>query len=222
VLPTFTNEKLQELTWDKTIKGEKIWRQYDVGETARSPLWYLAADDIPGISIKIINAARGDRLLNQLRIAVDDYRSSKAVSSLELTTVDYEFLCPPPAKGQIKVCSGDFGNEWIGSTVFFMRGDYVVSALIRINEHASSPAGDALLQHSLCHQLGHALGVAHNTGRFASSSCMKDFGENVIVDGNIINQKLQHPNSDDLESLVTLYGAVGPKRTRGGKDPRRM
>jgi len=170
------------------------------------------------MKIKVINAARGDRLLNQLRVAVDDYGESKAISSLELTTIDYEFLCTPPAIGHIKVCSGDFGYEWIGSSILFMRGDYIVSALIRINEHASSPAGDALLQYSLCHQFGHALGIAHNTVGGPLSSCMKDFGENTIVDGKIIqnNEKLQHPNSSDLESLVTLYGPAGTRRLRGG------
>eukprot|EP00536_Pseudo-nitzschia_multiseries_P014304 jgi/Psemu1/38245/gm1.38245_g len=171
------------------------------------------------MKIKVVNAARGDRVLNQLRVTVDDYGKSNAVSSLELTTVDYEFLCTPPAIGHIKVCSGDFGYESIGSSILFMRGDYIVSALIRINEHASSPAGDALLQYSLCHQFGHALGVPHNTVGGPFSSCMKDFNEDIIVDGKIIqvNEKLQHPNLDDLDSLVTIYGLATTRRLRGSE-----
>jgi len=181
-------------------------------------LWYFAADNTPGIELKVINAAKDDRFLVQLRTAVDDYSTSKAVSSLELTTVPHEVLCPPPEIGQIKVCSGDFGNtDWIGSTILFMRGDFIVGAMIRINDNTSSPAGDALLQYALCHQLGHALGVAHNVAGIGSLSCMQDFGENVIVDGNIIrmNQKLQHPNSADLDALVTLYGPAVTRRLRG-------
>jgi hypothetical protein len=209
IIPTFTSEKIQELTWDRIVKDDEI---------DSIPLWYLAADNKPGIELKVINAANGDRLAEHLKLTVDDYSRSTAVSSLEFTTVPYEVLCAPPEKGKIKVCSGDYGDtDWMASTIFFIGEDYIVSALIRINEKASSVASDALLQYALCHQVGHALGVAHNDSKLGLSSCMKDFEEDLIVDDNIIqtNQKLQHPNSDDLDYLVTVYGSAKSRMLRG-------
>ena len=221
--PSFSTEQLQQLTWNRIVNGEDVWRPSEE-EIVRTPLWYFAADDkIQGIQLEVLDASRDDRFLTQLRTAVDDYASSKAVSSLQLTKVPHEVLCPPPEIGQIKVCSGDFGNtDWIGSTILFMRNDFIVAALIRVNENpVSSPAGDALFQYALCHQLGHALGLSHNTAGLDSLSCMQDFGENVIIDGNIIrtNDKLEHPNNEDLEKLETLYGPANTRRLRGQQDP---
>jgi hypothetical protein len=217
--PSFSTEKLQQLTWNRIVNGEDVWRPSEE-EIARTPLWYFAADDkTQGIQLEVLDASRDDRFLTQLRTAVDDYSSSKAVSSLQLTKVPHEVLCPPPEIGQIKVCSGDFGNtDWIGSTILFMRNDFIVAALIRVNENpVSSPAGDAIFQYALCHQLGHALGLSHNTAGIDSLSCMQDFGENVIIDGNIIrtNDKLEHPNNENLERLETLYGPANTRRLRG-------
>jgi len=216
-IPTFTNEKIQEITWDRIVSGEDVWRRSE-GDIDKTPLWYHAADNTSGIQLKVINAASGDRLSEQLQVAIDDYSRSKAVSSLKFTTVPYEILCAPPKMGEIKVCSGDYSDtDWIGSTILFMREEYIVSALIRINENALSLASDPLLQFALCHQVGHSLGVVDNNADLGLSSCMKDFGENVIPDGNIINtnQKLQHPNSDDLDFLVSLYGSATSRMLRG-------
>ena len=215
-IPTFTNEKIQEITWDRIVSGEDVWRKSE-GDIDKTPLWYHAADNASGIQLKVINAASGDRLSEQLQVAIDDYSRSKAVSSLKFTTVPYEILCAPPKMGEIKVCSGDYSDtNWIGSTILFMREDYIVSALIRINENALSLASDALLQFALCHQVGHSLGVVDNNADLGLSSCMKDFGENVIPDSNIVktNKKLQHPNSDDLDFLVFLYGSATSRMLR--------
>jgi hypothetical protein len=217
--PSLSTEQLQQLAWNRIVNGEDVWRPSEE-EIVRTPLWYFAADDkTQGIQLEVLDASRDDRFLTQLRTAVDDYSSSKAVSSLQLTKVPHEVLCPSPEIGQIKVCSGDFGNtDWIGSTILFMRNDFIVAALIRVNENpVSSPAGDALFQYALCHQLGHALGLSHNTAGIDSLSCMQDFGENTIIDGNIIrtNDKLEHPNNEDLERLETLYGSANTRRLRG-------
>jgi hypothetical protein len=67
----------------------------------------------------------------------------------------------------------------------------------------SKDGSSGILQHAICHQLGHSLGLMHTTG----VSCMDDFEGDVVDDAAIIsNQLLQHPNAADLDTLVTLYG----------------
>ena len=211
-IPTFSSEKIEDLTWDLIINGENIWRN-----SGQTPVWYLAADDSPGIQVKVINASKDGMFSEKLQNSINDYAKSKAVSTLELTTVPFEVLCAPPRIGEIKVCSGDYGNtNWIGSTILFIRDDYIVSALIRINENSASIASDSLIQYELCHQIGHSLGVVHNDGSLGLESCMKDFGEDVAVYTDIIetNEELQHPSSDDLDYLLKLYGTASSRKLR--------
>ena len=211
-IPTFSNEKIEDLTWDRIINGENIWRN-----SAQTPVWYLAADDSPGIQVKVINASKDGMFSEKLQNSVNDYGKSKAVTMLELTTVPFEVLCAPPRIGEIKVCSGDYGNtNWIGSTILFIRDDYIVSALIRINENIASVASDSVIQYELCHQIGHSLGVVHNDGSLGLESCMKDFGEDVAVYTDMIgtNEELQHPSSDDLDYLLKLYGTASSRKLR--------
>ena len=140
------------------------------------------------------------------------------MSSLKYISSSFEILCAPPKMGEIKVCSEGFDDtSGIGSVIFFVREDYIVSALIRISESDSSPSSDALLQYALCRQLGHSLGILYNDDDTSLISCMKDFGDGTITNGDIVlnNQKFQHPNSDDLDYLVTLYGSARSRMLRG-------
>lgn len=206
---SFSEEERQQLTWNRIINGDDIWRPSD-GEVVPNPLWFFANDN-SGIHLKVINAVKGQSFIPKINTVIEDYSQSKAVSSLDLTTVPYEVLCPPPNIGQVKVCSGDFGGtDWLGSTVLFMRNEFIVSALIRINESSTlSSADDGLSLYALCHQFGHVLGLSHNTADVTSLSCMQDLDKSVFVDGNSIwiNEKVQHPNSADLDALVKLYGS---------------
>jgi hypothetical protein len=71
--PSFSNEQIQELTWNRIVNGEDVWRPSEE-EIVRTPLWYFAADDkTQGINLEVLNASRDDRFLTQLRTAVDDY-----------------------------------------------------------------------------------------------------------------------------------------------------
>lgn len=207
-----------EWTWNRIEEGEGLWRAIADDVDFTHPKWFIDtpkannSDGIPqtdfGIHIQVMNAAE-DRYLTPLRTALDDYSSSQAVASSNLTTVPYQELCEPEA-GKIKVCNGDYGDtDWMGSTILFLYDNWIVAATIRINSSQSGSESSALLQYTLCHQLGHALGLPHST----SGSCLQDFGM-AFVDESVITSQLQHPDAGDLDYLVTLYGSTASRHRR--------
>jgi hypothetical protein len=192
-----------DFRWNRIEMGEDLWRS-DLEDG--SPIWYFAlsvgdeSGKSSGLDLDIINAADGV-YRSYITRAVDDYRESSAVVALNLSTVPYQSLCEP-IPGKIKICNGTFGNtDWYGQTILLMRDNAIVAAAIQIN--TSKELSSDILQHTLCHQLGHALGLPHND----KASCLQDIG-GAVVDETAISNQLQHPSQEDLDSLVDLYGSA--------------
>jgi hypothetical protein len=193
----------ESLSWDRIENGEGIWRSNTADD---SPVWYFSNPQdqdfkgLTGVNLEIINAA-DDLYATYLRRAADDYRASEAVASLQLSNVPYQSLCQPE-NGKVKICSGEYGNtDWYGSTALFMRGNSIIAAIIRMNNSKNGSA--QVLQHTVCHQLGHALGLQHSD----QASCLQDL-VGAAVDETAISNQLQHPSPEDLEMLVTMYGPI--------------
>ncbi|GGJ83915.1 hypothetical protein GCM10010123_12000 [Pilimelia anulata] len=78
--------------------------------------------------------------------------------------------CPRARKHCVEVRSGDFGKGWAGNTTFKMtmgRNFIDGTVLVRLNDRYANGAADR--RSTACHELGHALGVGHNT---STASCM--------------------------------------------------
>ncbi|KAG7354544.1 hypothetical protein IV203_003900 [Nitzschia inconspicua] len=182
--------------WNRIEMGENLWRN---NLSEGSPSWYFA-DQSSGIDLGIINAADG-AYHAYIGNAVNDYSKSDAVDALRLSTVPYQSLCEP-VPGRIKICSGLFGNtDWYGQTIILLSDFEIVSAAIQIN--ASKNMSPEILQHTICHQLGHALGLPHRT----AGSCLQDIG-GAVLDGTAISNQLQHPSQQDLDLLLEMYGSA--------------
>ncbi len=97
------------------------------------------------------------------------------------------------------VYEGNFGTEWYGQTSYVWTSSthvYRSSATISLNNQVT-PNTYSARRKVACHELGHALGVGHNT---STSSCMVN-GSNFAT--------AQHPSSQDFTILTKLYPKPG-------------
>jgi predicted Zn-dependent protease len=92
-------------------------------------------------------------------------------------------------RGEVHFCNGNYGNTgWSGLTEATLSGQHIVRIRIRVND-ANTPAHFRRL--ISCHELGHSLGLAHNT---RPTSCMRPGAGST-----------PHPDATDFAELNAIY-----------------
>lgn len=97
--------------------------------------------------------------------------------------------CPGSNVGCVPVTEVSLPNAgWLGRTSYTVVGDHFGDVSIKLNTGVAD-AGQK--RWAACHELGHAIGLAHQN---ASDSCM--------TTGNVAN----YPNGHDFDKIKGLYG----------------
>lgn len=140
-------------------------------------------------------SGRWDRPLDQ---AVADWRQSDVVRMRVVPSgTDNRKACPA-RNGMVEVCSARYGrNNWLGlSRIWVDRDNHIVRASIMMNDtYFNDPYYDKpkALRHTMCHELGHVVGLDHNDGK----SCLNDSNTSVFRD--------VRPSQADFNRLKRLY-----------------
>lgn len=110
-------------------------------------------------------------------------------------------------EGKIQICNQNFGEDGMtGGTRAYLNDAGVVTAMvIEINDYYFpddwSVAAIEDRQQVICHELGHAIGLDHDTS-----------GENLGTCMDYSNDRW-YPNRHDFEQLVEMYGPYRPAMT---------
>jgi len=116
-----------------------------------------------GLEILILNALN-DSWTPILTDYVEEWDTGyEDVDPLTLTVqrVEPDFNCHP-FPGSVKICNGDYGEtNWRGINTALLQHGYVVYSVIKLNDYWLPSDRDLDRRYTMCHELGHGIGLAH-------------------------------------------------------------
>ncbi len=105
--------------------------------------------------------------------------------------------------GTLQVCNRKYGfNGWLGLAQIWVSGEHITQATAKVNDSyfdAKTYNNDNARRHVLCQEVGHTLGLGHQSFS-GSKSCMDD------VNG-LFDPAYASPNAHDYEHLETIYNS---------------
>jgi hypothetical protein len=121
----------------------------------------------------------------------------------------------PAANGAVRVCNAGYGfNGWLGIAEIWISGGHIVKARARVNDsyfNTSTYNNSDAKRHVLCQEVGHTLGLGHQT----AASCMDDHN-------GLFSDAYVSPNEHDYEQLVAIYDShLDAAQASGGSGPGR-
>lgn len=126
--------------------------------------------------------------------------------NLTMSQVDVDKECHP-SLGRMKVCNGNYGEtEWEGINLVLVKDGHIKWSTCKMNDYYLNNGSEAKKKYSMCHEIGHGLGLAHTDENYSNinrGDCM-DYTHN--PEGNLSPGKVNH------EILARSYGTIPSKR----------
>jgi hypothetical protein len=113
-----------------------------------------------------------------------------------------------PTSGRVEVCSANYGNTgYLGlAQIWITGGVHITQGIVKNNDYYFGSSSyqynnTAEMQHVICQEIGHTLGLDHQSETGASLNTCMDYYHNTSAS----DTKSTHPNQHDYDELVTIY-----------------
>jgi hypothetical protein len=117
-----------------------------------------------GLELTMVNALQDKwQVVFALAIADWDFGNPDALT-LSTEQIDHDVECES-ITGKVKVCNGDYGEtKWRGINLAVLNSNsgYMEASSAKMNEYYLSKGNAALMQYTMCHEMGHSLGLPHS------------------------------------------------------------
>jgi len=158
-----------------------------------------------GLSLPILNnLVEGSDWAEYLEVTVSDWDNGTpdAVSLRIRGMEEYDPDCQA-VRMAIKVCNGDYGpTDWRGVNQVLLQDEYIITSIAKMNDYYLEGTDGAQKHYTMCHELGHGLGLGHSDENFLnadSGNCM-DYTNS--PQNNLMPDEYNYLILEDLYGLV--------------------
>jgi len=160
--------------------------------------------DGAGLRLQIINNLDADSDWNEhMESSISEWNNGEPDAvTLNIRTMAADPECRA-VRQAMKVCNANYGpTDWRGVNQILLQDDYIITSLAKMNDYYLEGTNKAQKQYTMCHELGHGLGLGHSDENFHNvdlGNCM-DYTERP--------QNNMHPDESNFKTLEELYGNV--------------
>ncbi len=143
--------------------------------------------------------------------ALGDWSASPVFDLVSATGATTASLCGSVA-GTIQICNANYGkNGYLGYTSVWTQGGIIQAATIKLNDYYLKAGGygtDAWRQATVCHEIGHSLGLDHSDISRVNAnigSCLDTTNDPSGTRGTNGTRANTAPGASDFTNLHAIY-----------------
>jgi hypothetical protein len=120
-----------------------------------------------------------------------------------------------PTSGRVEVCNAGYGNNgWLGVAQIWISGGHITQGTVKNNDYYFGDStyrynNEAEKLHVICQEVGHTLGLDHQSEDGSSLNTCMDYYHNTSASDTLST----HPNQHDYDQLATIYSHLDSKTT---------
>mmetsp|Transcript_15879 Transcript_15879/g.23359 ORF Transcript_15879/g.23359 Transcript_15879/m.23359 type:complete len:383 (-) Transcript_15879:148-1296(-) len=154
-----------------------------------------------GLRLNVLNSLE-DHWDMLFYVATNEWNSGSDAVALKVERIEADKTCGEEI-GYLKVCNGNYGaTNWRGLNQILMQDGYIIASVAKLNEYYLEFASDDRRQYTMCHEIGHGLGLGHTDEIYNNA----DLGD--CMDYTDTPENNKRPGKRNFETLRNMYGTL--------------
>jgi hypothetical protein len=152
-----------------------------------------------------------------LNTVVSDWSQSNVLDLSKATGGSKNTKRCSATRGRVEVCNSSYGNNgWLGIAQIWLSGKHIVQGIVKVNDFYFGTStyqynNSAEQLHVICQEIGHTLGLDHQSENGDSLNTCMDYYHNTSAS----DVQSTHPNTHDYSELASIYQHTDSTTTVG-------